>query len=193
MKKLILNNIPNFLSGYRILAVPPILYCIFTGQRDAFFILLMINLVTDILDGLIARTFKLQTEFGAKLDSTADLGTYLCAITGFLVLEQNFIQHYVYWFYCMILLYVLPQLTSFIRFKRNTHFHLYSSKLTGYLQGFFVLFYYLNFYVESYFYFMMVFSYLAYIESFIITLRIPQLRSNVQGIYFMLKKHKRIA
>ncbi|WP_371412031.1 CDP-alcohol phosphatidyltransferase family protein [Sphingobacterium sp. HMA12] len=31
---------------------------------------------------LIARLFKLQTEFGAKLDSVADIGTYLMAFMG---------------------------------------------------------------------------------------------------------------
>lgn len=193
MKKLILKNVPNLLSGYRILALPFILFFIFTGQRDAFFILLMINLITDILDGLIARSFHLETEFGAKLDSTADVCTYLCAIIGFIVLESNFLSSEKIWFMTMIALYAIAQIIALIKFKRNTHYHLYSNKITGYLQGFFVLFYYLGYETGFYFYLMMVFSYLAYLESIVITLFIEKLRSNVKGIYFMLRKNGRIA
>ena len=192
IKKLILNNVPNILSGYRIVALPFITFCIVYHYRDAFFILIMVNLVTDILDGLIARTFKLETEFGAKLDSTADIGTYLCAIIGFVVMENEFLSKNIIWFYFLIGLYVLAQIISIIKFKRNTHYHLYSNKITGYLQGLFFLFYYLEIYSTPYFYFMMIFSCLAYLESIIVTIFIKKLRSNVKGIYFMLKEYGRI-
>jgi len=192
MKKLILKNIPNILSGYRLVALPVILWAIFTGHRNLFFILIMVNLVTDILDGLIARTFKLETELGAFLDSTADMGTYLAAVTGFIVLEYDFISAYSIYFILLVGCYVLSQATAFIRFGRNTSYHLYSNKITGYIQGIFVLLYYLEKAPTAYFYFMIVFSCLAYLESFIITLFIPQLRSNVKGLYFILKEHHRI-
>lgn len=193
MKKLMLKNIPNILSVYRLVALPLILWAIFSGHHDVFFILIMVNLVTDILDGWIARTFHLETELGAFLDSTADMGTYLAAVTGFIVLENDFITAHGFYFILLVACYILPQATAFIRFGRNTSYHLYSNKITGYIQGIFVLLYYLEKAPVFYFYFMIVFSCLAYLESFIITLFIPRLRSNVKGIYFMLKENKRIA
>jgi len=69
MKKENIYNVPNFLSFYRLLTFPLVLYFIYTGEENLFAIFLCVNLVTDILDGLIARMFNLKTKFGAKLDS----------------------------------------------------------------------------------------------------------------------------
>ncbi len=68
-KKII--TIPNLLSFYRLLAFPLILWFIISGKERLFAIFLIINLVTDFLDGLIARLFKQETDLGAKLDSFA--------------------------------------------------------------------------------------------------------------------------
>lgn len=87
-------NMPNALSAYRILALPFIIYAIISGNKNLFIILLSINLITDILDGLIARAFKLQAELGARLDSLADIGTYIMAFVGMIVLEQDFVSTY---------------------------------------------------------------------------------------------------
>ncbi|TND08141.1 MAG: CDP-diacylglycerol--glycerol-3-phosphate 3-phosphatidyltransferase [Bacteroidetes bacterium] len=191
MKKL-LRNIPNILSGYRLLVLPVIGWTIWKGERDLYALLMCISLVTDILDGLIARTFKLQTEFGAKLDSTADMGTYAMAFCGFIFLEKAFVHDMRWPFFIMLGFYITPQLLSFIRFRRNTSFHLYSSKITGYLQGIFLFTYFVWGYQAWYFWLMWTVSILAYTEALIIVLRIPQLRSNVKGLYWILKEKGKI-
>ncbi len=87
-----LNNkltIPNILSAYRIFTFPLILFFAINKQENLFVVFLIINLITDILDGLIARAFKIQTEFGARLDSIADIGTYILAIVGILIFKAS--------------------------------------------------------------------------------------------------------
>jgi CDP-diacylglycerol--glycerol-3-phosphate 3-phosphatidyltransferase len=186
-------NVPNALSVYRMVALPFIVYAIVAGNKQLYITLLSINLITDILDGLIARTFKLETELGARLDSFADMGTYAMAFTGMIVLEKEFVSEHSFEFLLIIGLYVLPQLISLIRFHRPTSFHLYSSKTLGYIQGIFIFTYFVFGYTGWYFYFMVVASALVYLEALVIITLIPALRSNVKGIYFMLKEHKRIA
>lgn len=188
----IYRNIPNILSLYRILVFPFIFWSILQGEKKLFIIMLSINLITDILDGFIARKFKLQTEFGARLDSIADIGSYILAFSGMSILERNFINEYKIEFIIIISLYILPQLISFIRFKRPTSFHLYISKVTGYIQGIFIFSYFLIGFSPMYFYFMMTVCCAAYLESAVIVLLIPELRSNVKGIYFMIKEKGRI-
>lgn len=185
-------NIPNFLSAYRLAALPFIVYTIIQGDKQLYITLLSVNLITDILDGLIARTFKLETEFGARLDSFADIGTYLMAFMGMIILEHDFVKKYAVAFILMIGLYITPQIISLIRFKRTTSLHLYSSKVTGYLQGIFIFSYFNWGYADWYFYLMLSCSYIAYTEALIILICIPQLRSNVKGIYFMFKQFKAI-
>src|SRR5690606_1450336 len=134
-------------------------------------------LITDILDGFIARRFKLQTELGARLDSIADIGSYILAFCGMVLLEPDFIREYRVEFIIIISLYVLPQLVSFIRFSRPTSFHLYLSKITGYIQGIFIFSYFTYGFSAAYFYFMMLVCCTAYVESLIIVSSIPKLRS----------------
>ena len=191
-KKEKILNVPNALSVYRMLALPFIVYAIVTGNKHLYITLLSINLITDILDGLIARTFKLETELGARLDSFADLGTYVMAFAGMIVLEKEFVSEHSLAFLIVIGMYALPQLISLVRFHRPTSFHLYSSKTLGYIQGIFIFTYFVFGYTPWYFYFMVVMSCVVYAEALIIVIAIPVLRSNVKGIYFMMKEHKRI-
>lgn len=185
-------NVPNVLSAYRILALPFIVWAIVAGDKQWYIILLSVNLITDILDGLIARTFKLETEFGARLDSLADIGTYIMAFAGMIVLENAFVTEYRYAFFTLLGMYALVQIIALIRFQRATSFHLYSSKIVGYAQGIFIFSYFVFGFAPWYFYLMLSLSYLAYLEGIIIVSVIPQLRSNVKGIYFMWKEHQRI-
>ncbi len=83
MNKKEVFTIPNILSFYRILVFPLILWFIISGQSDLFAIFLIISLVTEVLYGLIARMFDMQTEFGARLDSVGDQDTYLLALLKF--------------------------------------------------------------------------------------------------------------
>ena len=73
--KAVVWTIPNILSAYRLLAFPFLAFLIVTHQERIFALFFLISLISDILDGWIARTFNLQTELGAKLDSWADTVT----------------------------------------------------------------------------------------------------------------------
>lgn len=183
----LLRNIPNLLSGYRLLAVPVIGWALYAEQRPLFVWLLCISLVTDVLDGLIARLFKLQTAFGAKLDSLADLGTYIIAFAGFIVLEPAFVTAMHVPFFLLPVFYALPLIAGFIRFGKLTSLHLYSGKITGYLQGIFIFTYFAYGYSPVYFWIMWSFSVLSYAEELVIVLRTDALRSNVKGIFWMEK------
>lgn len=185
-------NVPNLLSASRILAVPFITYGIFTQNRSLFIILLSVNLITDVLDGWIARTFRLQTEFGARLDSLADLGTYIMAFAGMIVLEWDFVSEKAVEFLLLIGLYFAGVIVCLARFRRTPSLHLYSSKITGYLQGIFIFSLFVVGYSSVYFYLMLIVSYLAYLEELVIVSTMPELRSNVKGIYFMLKEREAI-
>jgi cardiolipin synthase len=181
-------NVPNMLSAYRIAALPFITWSIIDENRQLYITLLCINLITDILDGFIARTFKLETELGAKLDSLADVGTYIMAFTGMIVLQKDYVSAHAIAFTIVMCLYATPQIISLVRFKRTTSFHLYSSKATGYSQGIFIFIHFLFGCPSWYFYFMVALSCIAYTEALILVIWLPKLRSNVKGLYWLLKK-----
>ena len=135
-------NIPNVLSLYRLLSFPFVLYLAVAGYEGLFTLFLCINLVTDILDGLIARAFNMMTAIGAKLDSLADLGTYILAFIGVYCFRAEAFQPHILSGSLFLGFFVLSYVVAYIKFKKLLSLHLYSAKIGAYMQGtfFFVLF-----------------------------------------------------
>ncbi len=181
-------NIPNALSFYRLLVFPVILFLALTGREQAFAILIIISLVTDVLDGMFARILKQQTDFGARLDSIADFSTYFLVFLGIFLFKRDDFAPHILSFSIFIGLLVSALVLSFIKFGRLPSLHLYSWKIGGYIQGiFFALLFGYKFHTLFY-YFMIVWGILAFLEHIIIQLIIPEMRSNAKGLYWVLKE-----
>ncbi|MEN6618496.1 MAG: CDP-alcohol phosphatidyltransferase family protein [Rikenellaceae bacterium] len=181
-------NIPNLLSFYRLLAFPLILYFIIAGKENLFSIFLVINLLTDVADGFIARRFKMETELGARLDSAADNLTYLLAFAGIYAFKLEEFLPYKVSFLIFIGSLLFTIVVSLIKFRRLPSFHLYMTKISGYIQGaFFICLFTVGFIVPFY-YFMIIWGISGAIEHITIQLIIPEMRSNVKGLYWVLKE-----
>ena len=180
-------NIPNALSFYRIVVFPLMVFYVIAGNERLFAIFLCINLITDVLDGFIARTFGLVTKFGARLDSLADIGTYILAFLGVVIFKAEDLALHGLIFYLFTFLFILDFIIHFYRFRIFSSFHLYSFKITGYLQGIlFFLWFFVKFY-PAYYYFSMGFGILAELEALSIMMIINERRSDVKGLYWVLK------
>jgi cardiolipin synthase (CMP-forming) len=182
-----LYTVPNILSLYRLISFPVVLYFIIDNNERVFVILLIINLITDFLDGLIARKFKMQTDFGAKLDSLADDATYVLAFIGLFVFKLDEFVPYKVSALLFLVSYLASILVSLLKFRKMPSLHLYSSKLGAVLQGafFFVLFIFGFF---TLFYYIVVISGIAsFSEQVIILLLSTEMRSDSKGLYWVLK------
>jgi len=78
---------------------PFILYLVLSGRQYLFSIFITISLVSDILDGLIARLFNLQTKIGALLDSWADAGTYVLAFLAIYLFKWEELKPHAFMFF----------------------------------------------------------------------------------------------
>lgn len=185
-------NIPNVLSLYRILCFPVCLYFIWIANKDVFTILICISLVTDVLDGYIARKFNMATPLGAKLDSVADIFTYICAVCGVYRFEYSFITGHPFSIGLFFVLYVLGFLIGFIKFGKLVSLHNYSFKITAYVQGifFFVLFAF-GYYDWVYYPAICVGTW-ACTEDILVLLVLKEPRSNVKGLYWVLMDNKNL-
>lgn len=183
-------NVPNLLSLYRLLVFPVILYMALTGNEKWFVILICISLITDILDGNIARIFNLQSDFGAALDNLADIFTFAMALVGLYVFKWTEIQPHAWLLYLFLGVFLFSYLVGFLRFGKIPGLHLYGAVIAGYLQGlfFFVLFVF-GFY--TWFYYLAVgWGLLAYIEKILVLLRLDDIRIGVKGLYWLMKDPK---
>lgn len=184
-------NLPNLLSLYRLLVVPVIFYMAVTGNEKWFVILICISLVSDILDGNIARIFHLQTNFGAALDNLADIFTIMMALLGLFIFKWDLIQPHAWFLYFFLGIFILSYIVAFIRFGKIPGLHLYGAVIAGYLQGlfFFVLFA-IGFY--PWFYYLAVgWGILAYVEKILVLLKLDDIRIGVKGLYWLLRENKR--
>ncbi len=183
-------NVPNILSIYRLLSFPVIAYIAIQGHESIFFWLLLINFITDILDGLIARTFNLQTKIGAKIDSIADFGTYLLVFLGIYMFKIADFTPHVLSFSIFVGLFILAHVLALIKFGRMPSFHLYSWKIGGYIQGIFFIVLFSYGFVTAFYYFMLIWGILAFLEHITIQLIISDMISNAKGLYWVLKSRR---
>jgi cardiolipin synthase len=190
MKKTRLLNVPNALSGYRIVALPFIIAAIYRANQDLFILLLSINLVTDILDGFIARRFNMMTEFGARLDSWADTGTFICAFFAIYLFKWSVLKPH----WPMLLIFFGVWLLSYavvlMKFRGLIGLHTYLFKITGYLQGVFIVVLFILGFYPWLFYISLSVGTIACIEEMVIIALLRQPMMNVKGLYWILKEKK---
>ena len=65
-------NIPNMISLARIAMVPPFFLLYRAGNIRGALLVLLLNGVSDLLDGFIARRFNMVTDLGKIIDPVAD-------------------------------------------------------------------------------------------------------------------------
>jgi cardiolipin synthase len=190
MKKTEFWTIPNMISSYRLIMFPIILYFILSGNEKLFAIFIVINLVSDFLDGFIARIFHMETAIGAKLDAFADNFTYINAFIGLLVFKLDDLRPYLVSFLVFIGILVLTVIISLIKFRKFPSFHGYMTKISGYIQAFFFICLFTIGFFAWFYYLMIGWAILGAIEHIIIQMIIPEMRSNIKGLYWVLKEKK---
>ena len=115
----------NGITMYRLVAAPVMVVLIFTGYFDIFKWLLPVSFFTDLIDGALARKFRVTSVFGSKLDSIGDDLTMLCGIIGAFVFKSEFISSQKIMVGILIALVVLQNAVALIRYRKMTSFHTY--------------------------------------------------------------------
>lgn len=128
-------NAANALSATRLLLAPVLLLLASQGRATAFTWTLALSLLTDVLDGQVARRFGQETKVGAVLDSVGDLATYsvvpVCAVWLFPDLVGR--ERVAFWL--TVWSYLFPVVVAFARFRRMASYHTHTARLAGVLMG----------------------------------------------------------
>ena len=181
-------TIPNVITSYRLFMAPVILYFIISGQENLFAIFLVINLLTDVIDGYIARKFKMETEIGARLDAFADYFTYILVFIGLFVFKLDELRPYLVSAIIFVSMLVLTVIVSIIKFRKFHSYHTVIEKSGGYVQALFFIGLFTIGFISPLYYFMIVFGILGAIETIAIDILIPEMRSDILGLYWVLKE-----
>jgi len=128
-------NAPNLLSALRLLAAPFLLVLAWRGLGTAFLACFTASLLSDVLDGLLARSLQQRTEIGARLDSWGDLATYAALPFSVWWLWPELIRQEAVFVAVVVVSYVLPTVVGFFKFRRLTSYHTRGAKLSALLMG----------------------------------------------------------
>lgn len=128
-------NLPNALSALRLLLAPVLLGCAHGGLAQPFLWLLALVLATDALDGHLARRWGLATSLGARLDSWGDLATYAAMVFGLMWLWPAVFARESWFLYLAVGFYLIPTLTSLLKFRELPRYHTWAAKLSAILMA----------------------------------------------------------
>jgi cardiolipin synthase len=129
----------NGITKYRIIAAPVLLGFIYFKHYDIFKWMLALSFFTDLIDGYLARKFKVATIRGSRLDSLGDDLTVFVALIGMFIFKTDF-AHEVFSILLILFFLLLTQTVfALVRYKKVTSFHTYLAKLAALLQGVFFI------------------------------------------------------
>jgi cardiolipin synthase (CMP-forming) len=180
------RNTPNAISLTRLFATPILLAAVLWRRPELFKWLLLACLLSDILDGLIARVFHLRSRLGATLDSTADMLVMMIMIAGVSVFQRHFVSEHFWEILVAVTLYVFELIAALWRYGKISSFHTILSRIAAYAQGIFVISLFLWGYQGWLFHKMIALTIAASLEEFLLLYLLPEPRVDVRGIYWVL-------
>lgn len=171
----------------RLCAAAVLLATLILHRVEIFQWLFLACLLSDIADGLIARTFDLTSSFGARLDSLADVATTVIGTLGVLVFQQPFLSRHAFGLLLVIGFYAVEMLASFWRYGKVSSFHTFLARAAALMGGTFVMTLFVFGY-HAWLYRLAVTAYiLALSEEMFLIYLLPQWRNDVRGMYWVLR------
>ncbi len=184
---IMLRNIPNILSLFRIIAAPFLLLAGWLGMVNLFYILFGLMLLSDALDGIIARVLDQTSELGARLDSYGDILTYLSTPLAVWWLWPDLIKKEIYYIIAAIIIYVLPSVFSLIKFGKLASYHTWITKFSAVMMSIGVVIL-LGFGHNILFHLAVYFLVIEMIENILITMILPKQYTDVHSLWHAWKK-----
>jgi phosphatidylglycerophosphate synthase len=129
----IARNIPNLLSGFRLIAAPVLLFIARQNRPQWFLAILAVSLMTDAIDGFVARRFKVTSKIGAKLDSWGDFVTFITIAISAWWLWPEILDREISFVIPGIASFLLPVFLGFIKFKKLPSYHTWAAKIQAVL------------------------------------------------------------
>jgi CDP-diacylglycerol--glycerol-3-phosphate 3-phosphatidyltransferase len=137
-------NVPNVFCYGRLVFVPVLLWLARNGYARTFFVCLMVSLLTDAVDGYLARRLHQATNLGAKLDSWADLSTQLALPFCGWWLRPDVVRQESLFLAAGLFFYFAAILIGWLKFRRLTSYHTWGGKLSAWAVAVAVIVFFAN-------------------------------------------------
>ena len=121
------------LSLLRLACAPFLVLAGLAESSVPFFAILSLMLLSDALDGFLARKLNQTSVLGARLDSYGDYATYLAVALGAWLQWPERIEREAGVILFAVAVFVLPALASIVKFRRFASYHTRITKLSAIL------------------------------------------------------------
>ena len=182
-------NIPNLLSLFRIAAAPFLLLTGWLGMPVGFFILFGLMMLSDVVDGYVARKTHQTSELGARLDSYGDIMTYLSTPVAAWWLWPDIIRQEFYYIVTVIIIYIMPAFFALAKFGKLVSYHTWITKISALLMsaGIVLLFGFEN---NTLFHIAVYVVVLEMVENIAITFILPKPMTNISSVWHAWQKRE---
>ena len=178
--------IVNAVTLYRTLAAPLLLYLLISNKLDTFAKFLVLSFFTDLIDGFLARKFKVTSIWGTRMDSIGDDLTVLMAVIGMIMYRFEFVMEHKMAFIILFCLFLIQISYSLIKYQKFTSFHTYLAKAGALLQGLFLIHIFIMPAPDLFlFYSAVIITGLDLTEEIAIVYILPVWTANVKGIFWL--------
>lgn len=128
-------TLPNLISLVRILLSPLLVWAGMTDRPRVFLWALALMLVSDFLDGYLARALKQQTRLGSQLDTAGDVLTCGFSMVGGWMLWPERVREEALFFLLVVVLLGLSGITALVKYRHLPSYHTWSAKLATAVAG----------------------------------------------------------
>ena len=185
-------NPANAITIGRIALAPVLLLLAWRGDAHAFLAGLIVALVSDIVDGQIARRLGHATPLGAKLDSWADFAIYATVPFAVVWLLPDFVARRRTELFVTIASYLVPVALGFAKFRALTSYHTLLARVAAYLMGAAAVVLFAHG-PDAPFLVALAVLVVAELEEIAITLVLPSPRSNIHSLARVLRSLRKEA
>ncbi len=185
------RQVPNALSLARILAAPVLVLCVIAGRERAFAWLLVAALLTDAIDGWIARGLHFESRVGARLDSIGDAAIWYAALAGIVGFHGEVLAAHPVLVGVVVALWVLESALALWRYRRLSSFHTYASKAAGVLLSVYAGVLFVLGHQPWLFYLAGLSSIVANVEEIVLLRMLPQWQADVRGAGWVRRGRRR--
>lgn len=130
-----MTRLPNLLSGFRLVAAPVLLLLAWFGHRDGFVALFAAGLLSDVLDGRLARRLGSVSGFGARLDQWGDFALWASLPFAAWWLWPDIVRREAAWVGLALVCLFLPTTLAWVKYRAVPGYHTWTVKFGSVLMG----------------------------------------------------------
>ena len=159
------------------------------GHEKIFLGLLLFSLISDVLDGYLARKLNASSAIGAKLDSWGDMATYLTVPFCAWWLYPDLVIKEAVFVIIVLTSYIIPIFASLLKFKNIASYHTWGAKFSAVIMALSILTIFVTGLTWPFRVAVFV-QVAASLEEIFITIQLSELKSNVKSLWHMQQGKK---